>query len=82
MEEVNTLKFEIVRKIGLLSEGARGWRKELNIVSWNEREPRLDIREWSEDHSRMSKGVTLGRDEAERLCEYLGSYLKQARVAK
>ena len=78
MEEVKTIKFEIVRKIGLLSEGSKGWRKELNVVSWNEREPRLDIREWSEDHSRMGKGVTLSREEGERLCEYLGSYLKLA----
>ncbi|MGA2546069.1 MAG: PC4/YdbC family ssDNA-binding protein [Rectinemataceae bacterium] len=76
MEDVKEIKFEIVRKLGLLSEGGRGWRKELNIVAWNEREPKLDIRDWAEDHSRMGKGVTLTRDEAGRLYEYIGIYLK------
>ena len=37
MEDVKEIKFEIVRKLGLLSESARGWRKELNIVAWNDR---------------------------------------------
>ena len=34
------LKYEIVEHIGVLSENARGWRKELNLVSWNDREPK------------------------------------------
>ena len=76
MEDVKEIKFEIVRKLGLLSESARGWRKELNIVAWNEREPKLDIREWAEDHSRMGKGVTMTREEVGRLYEYLGIYLQ------
>jgi hypothetical protein len=76
MDDVKAIKFEIVRKLGLLSDNGRGWRKELNIVAWNEREPKLDIREWAEDHSRMGKGVTMTRDEAGRLHEYLGIYLK------
>ena len=77
METAKEIKFEIVRKIGMLSESPTGWRKELNIVAWNEREPKLDIREWAEDHTRMSKGVTLSRDEAAKLYEYLASYLKR-----
>jgi hypothetical protein len=77
MEEVKAVKFEIVRKIGVLSEGARSWRKELNIVSWNEREPKLDIREWSEDHLRMGKGITMTREEGEQLHECLGKYLRR-----
>ena len=76
MEDVKELKFDIVRKFGLLSDGGRSWRKELNIVSWNGREPKLDIREWSEDHLRMGKGVTMTREEGGRLYEYLGIYLK------
>jgi hypothetical protein len=76
MEEAKELKFEIVRKYGFLSDRGSGWRKELNVVSWNEREPKLDIRDWNEDHSRMSKGVTFTRDEAVKLYEYLGNYLK------
>jgi Uncharacterized protein conserved in bacteria len=76
MEDAREIKFEIIRKLGVLSENNRGWRKELNTVSWNEREPKLDIRDWSEDHTRMGKGLTLNRDEGARLYECLGSYLK------
>ena len=57
------LKYEIVEKLGELSENAKGWKKELNLVSWNEHEPKYDIREWNPDHSRMGKGVTLSADE-------------------
>ena len=39
------LKFEITERIGVLSENAKGWTKELNKVSWNEREPKYDLRE-------------------------------------
>jgi hypothetical protein len=57
------LKFDITQTIGVLSENAKGWTKELNLVSWNEREPKYDIREWSPDHTRMGKGVTFTNEE-------------------
>lgn len=57
------LKFEITQRIGVLSENARGWTKELNMVSWNDREPKYDLREWSPDHSRMGKGITLTEED-------------------
>jgi hypothetical protein len=75
MDELKEIKFEIVRKLGLLSSGGRNWNKEINVVSWNDREPKLDIRDWSEDHLRMGKGVTLNREEGARLYEYLGTFL-------
>ncbi len=65
------LKFEITENIGTLSENAKGWTKELNLVSWNEHDPKYDIREWSPDHSRMGKGVTLTADELAELKELL-----------
>ena len=61
------LKFEITERIGVLSENAKGWTKELNKVSWNEREPKYDLREWNPDHSRMGKGITLTDEEVESL---------------
>lgn len=61
------LKFEITERIGVLSENAKGWTKELNKVSWNEREPKYDLREWNQDHSRMGKGITLTDEEVETL---------------
>ncbi|HIV00188.1 MAG TPA: hypothetical protein IAB14_03620 [Candidatus Stercoripulliclostridium merdipullorum] len=67
------LKYEITQKVGVLSESNRGWTKELNYVSWNEREARLDLREWSPNHDRMGKGVTLSKEEAVKLKELLNS---------
>ena len=61
------LKYEITENLGVLSENAKGWTKELNRVSWNGYPPKYDIREWSPDHSRMGKGVTLTDEEFENL---------------
>jgi len=51
------IKFEIKETIGVLSESAKGWSKELNLVSWNDAAPKYYIREWSLDHSKMGKVV-------------------------
>ncbi len=65
------LKYEIKETIGVLSENAKGWTKELNLISWNEREPKYDIREWNPDHSRMGKGITFTAEEIENLKKLL-----------
>lgn len=65
------LKFEITESLGVISENSKGWTKELNMVSWNEHEPKYDLREWSPDHSRMGKGVTLTADEIVSLKDIL-----------
>lgn len=57
------LKYEIVKKCGVLSESAKGWSKEVNLVSWNDRAPKYDVREWSPEHDKMGKGVTFSADE-------------------
>lgn len=57
------IKFEIIKKIGTLSKTGKGWAKELNLISWNDREPKYDIREWSPDGQTMGKGVTLTKEE-------------------
>lgn len=49
------IKFEITQNIGILSESLKGWSKELNLVSWNDKAPKFDIREWSPDHLKMGK---------------------------
>lgn len=61
------LKFDIVEHIGVLATSAKGWTKELNSVSWNDREPKYDIREWSPEHDKMTKGLTLTREELKGL---------------
>ena len=65
---------EIVKNVGLLSESSKGWKKELNLVSWNEKEPKYDIREWSPDGSKMGKGVTLSKEEVVALKALLADY--------
>ena len=47
----------------MLSQSANGWERQLNMVSWNDREPKYDIRDWSPDGSKMGKGISLSRDE-------------------
>ena len=70
---MSDIKYEIVQKLGVLSTSASGWSKELNLISWNDREPKFDIRDWSGDGSKMGKGVTLTLDELLALRELLNS---------
>ena len=65
------IKFEIVEHVGVLSETAKGWKTELNIVSWDGRDPKYDLRSWSENHEKMGKGITLSKSELAKLKEIL-----------
>ena len=67
------LKHEIKKPLGVLSTSNRGWSKELNFVSWNDKEARYDLREWSNDHERMGKGITLTTEEMKALKEILSN---------
>ena len=68
---MSEIKYEIIKKIGVLSTSASGWAKELNLISWNDREPKYDLRDWSADHEKMGKGVTLSKEELLALKELL-----------
>lgn len=70
---MSEIKYEIIKKIGVLSKSASGWAKELNLISWNDREPKYDIRDWSPDREKMGKGVTLSTEELSALRELLNS---------
>lgn len=65
------IKFDIIKNIGTLSEGAKGWKREVNIMSWNERKAKIDIRDWDESHVKMGKGITLSKAELKQLKEVL-----------
>lgn len=67
------IKFEIIKKIGVLSKSGKGWAKELNLISWNDREPKYDIREWAPDGQSMGKGVTLSKEELIALRDLLNN---------
>lgn len=70
---MSEIKYEIIRTVGILSTSASGWAKELNVISWNDREPKYDLRDWSADHQKMGKGLTLSKDELVALKELLNS---------
>jgi hypothetical protein len=65
------IRFEIIKKMGIISEKSNGWSKELNFVSWNGREPKYDIREWAPEHEKMTKGLTFTKEELQKLKELL-----------
>ena len=69
------IKYEIKKEIGVLSESNRGWSKELNIISWNNAAPKMDIRDWDPEHEKMGKGITLSQEETETLYVLLGKAL-------
>ena len=47
------IKYEITAHLATLSTSHKGWTKELNLVSWNDKESKYDIRDWSPDHEKM-----------------------------
>lgn len=57
------IKYEVIEHIGVLSESAKGWKKELNRISWNGATPKYDIREWAPNREKVGKGVTLSEEE-------------------
>jgi hypothetical protein len=61
------IKYDIKETIGILSENSKGWTKELNLISWNDREPKYDLRDWAPEHEKMGKGLTLSLDELKEL---------------
>lgn len=71
------VKYEIVDEIGVLSESAKGWQKELNLISWNGAEPKYDLRDWAPNHGKMGKGITLNAEEAQELYKLLGKIVEE-----
>ncbi|KIL07593.1 seryl-tRNA synthetase [Clostridium botulinum] len=67
------IKYEIKEEIGVVSESNKGWTKELNLISWNGKEPKYDLREWAPEHEKMGKGITLDKDELIQLKELLNN---------
>lgn len=69
------IKFVIEKEIGVLSESPKGWRKELNKISWNGGIAKYDLRDWAPNHEKMGKGVTLTEEEALNLKTLLNQNL-------
>jgi len=71
---MSDITYEIVMQLGIISQSSSGWAKELNLIRWNDRPPKYDIRDWSADHSQMGRGVTLSREELLALRDLLNSW--------
>ena len=67
------IKYDIQKEIGKLSESSKGWSKELNLISWNNKEAKYYLRDWAPDHEKMGKGITLTGDELKELREILNN---------
>ena len=65
------IKYNVVKEIAVLSEKSNGWTKQLNLISWNDGEPKYDIRDWAPEREKMGKGVTLTAAELQSLCDAL-----------
>lgn len=65
------IKFEIVENLGVIGTSTKNWTKEINLVSWNGRKAKIDIRDWDENHEKMGKGITLSKEELKALKDIL-----------
>lgn len=67
------IKYDIEKEIGVVSETAKGWTKELNLISWNGKTAKYDLRDWAPEHEKMGKGITLSKEELKSLRELLNN---------
>jgi hypothetical protein len=70
------IQYEIVKEIAVLSASESGYTKEINLISWNGKEPKYDIRSFSQNREKCRKGITLTADEAAALLKALQEELK------
>lgn len=71
---MSEIKCTVVEKIGIIKENQSGWNKELRLVSWNDADPKLDIRDWAPEDAKSGKGITLTEEEARNLMGLLENY--------
>ncbi|MBW4829298.1 MAG: hypothetical protein KZY61_10130 [Clostridiaceae bacterium] len=70
---MTNFKYENIKHIGNISESSKGWTKELNLISWNNREPKYDLRDWAPEHEKMGKGITLTKEDLKELRDILNN---------
>lgn len=81
--ERSDVTFEIVSHLGVLTEKKDGWTKELNLVSWNGgNPPKFDIRDWSPDHKKMNRGITLFEPEIRKVAKLYQEFSNAKTVAE
>jgi len=70
-KEKDEVTYDVIEHVGVIATYPNGWTKELNIVAWNGGTGKYDLRDWDATHEHMSRGITLHKDEAKKLCELL-----------
>ena len=68
---MDNTSYKIIKHIGVISSEKNGWKKELNLISWFDKAPKFDIRDWAPEREKMGKGITFSEDEMTRLAELL-----------
>lgn len=68
---MSEFKYEIIKELGVISERKGGWSKQLSLISWNDAEPKYDIRDWGPNHEKMGKGISLSASELQALTDML-----------
>lgn len=68
------IKFEIKKEYGVLSEKS-GYQRKVTRVSWNDKDPKIDIRDWKDGVPK--KGITLTDEEAQALVDKLTEILEE-----
>lgn len=75
MKLANDISFRLIKHIGVIEEKANDFQLELNVIEWNcTGIPKYDIRSFSKDHSRMTKGMTFTAEELEKLYEIMKDF--------
>ena len=67
----NEISYEIIKHLGVIDKSETGWSKEVNLVEWNGKPAKIDIREWDPRHEHMSRGITLHKKEMLELLRIL-----------
>ena len=49
------IQYNIIEEIAEISQGIKGWTKQLNLVSWDGGTPKYDIRSWAPERAHMGK---------------------------
>lgn len=62
------VKFEIVEELAKLAETSGGYTLAVNLVSWNDAEPKVDIRRW-DPNGNPKKGIALSKEQAVMMAE-------------
>lgn len=76
-KDQSTYNFKIHEKIGVVSEKLNGWTLELNVVSFNGRDAKYDLREWRNDHTELRTGARFSESDLKPLMELIRKHLEE-----